>query len=237
MPMVGLGQRFLNEGIYTPKPLIEINGKPMYLMALNSLNSVADEYDLNIVVRKEVDQNWNIVDLIRTHHPGARVIVLENQTRGAAETVLQALQKSHETSSILILDCDIFFENPDFISAIKRSLDSDDDGALATFPSRDPRFSYVRTTRNVASEIIEKVVISSQAVAGAYFFKNASNFQKYAEQIMMQGLTLENPEFYISRVVQSAIADGQKFRVYEGKFESFGTPEELQIFKSIRNLS
>ena len=37
MPMGGLGQRFRDVGVFTPKPLIEVGGIPMFKRALRSL--------------------------------------------------------------------------------------------------------------------------------------------------------------------------------------------------------
>ena len=37
IPMAGAGSRFSNAGFKTPKPLIDVQGKPMYQWATNSL--------------------------------------------------------------------------------------------------------------------------------------------------------------------------------------------------------
>ena len=42
IPMAGEGKRFLDERYIMPKPLIEINGIPMILKALESLNIVGN---------------------------------------------------------------------------------------------------------------------------------------------------------------------------------------------------
>jgi hypothetical protein len=35
-------------------------------------------------------------------------------------------------------------------------------------------------------------------------------------------------EYYVSLTIQSAIVAGLRFAVFDGQFESFGTPEELE---------
>ena len=37
IPMAGLGKRFIDKGYKTPKPLILINKKPMFVRAVKSL--------------------------------------------------------------------------------------------------------------------------------------------------------------------------------------------------------
>ena len=37
MPMAGEGSRFLKEGWTTPKPLIELNGQPLFKHAISSV--------------------------------------------------------------------------------------------------------------------------------------------------------------------------------------------------------
>ena len=39
MPMAGEGSRFLQEGWTIPKPLIELNGVPLFLRAISSVSA------------------------------------------------------------------------------------------------------------------------------------------------------------------------------------------------------
>ena len=38
IPMAGLGSRFLTKGFNIPKPLIDVNGKPMIQVVVDNLN-------------------------------------------------------------------------------------------------------------------------------------------------------------------------------------------------------
>ena len=51
MPMGGLGSRFAKEGYKTPKPLIEVDGKPMFMRALDSFKPLKNAAHI-FVIRK-----------------------------------------------------------------------------------------------------------------------------------------------------------------------------------------
>ena len=75
--------------------------------------------------------------------------------------------------------------------------------------------------------MIEKKVISDLATTGVYYWKQGSEFVKYAQQ-MIASNKRANGEFYVAPVYNEAIADGKKFRVVEcSKMHCLGTPEEL----------
>ena len=46
--MAGVGKRFLDRGIKVPKPLIPVNGKPMFLYAALSL-PVSNNFFLSVI--------------------------------------------------------------------------------------------------------------------------------------------------------------------------------------------
>ena len=63
IPMAGRGKRFLDKGIETPKPLIEINSDLLYLMLLIALiwdvffyfliREIANSYDFDTIFRRK----------------------------------------------------------------------------------------------------------------------------------------------------------------------------------------
>ena len=50
LPMAGRGSRFFDDGFISPKPLIEINGKPFFYWAARSIEKFVDCADLTFVV-------------------------------------------------------------------------------------------------------------------------------------------------------------------------------------------
>jgi choline kinase len=58
MPMAGLGSRFRAAGIDIPKPLITVDGKPMFARALDSF--AGREISLTVVVRQEDEDAYGL---------------------------------------------------------------------------------------------------------------------------------------------------------------------------------
>ena len=53
MPMGGAGSRFFKNGFIIPKPLIELNGKPFFYWATQSIVKFVDVEDITFVVLKK----------------------------------------------------------------------------------------------------------------------------------------------------------------------------------------
>jgi dTDP-glucose pyrophosphorylase len=107
------------------------------------------------------------------------------------------------------------------------------DGGILTFKATHPKWSYAKLDDNgFVSEVAEKKVISDNATVGVYFWKQGSDYVKYAEQMIAKNIRVNN-EFYVCPVFNEAIADGKKIRVKEiSKMWGIGTPEDLNNFLS-----
>ena len=60
MPMGGAGSRFFNNGYLTPKPLIDINGKPFLYWATRSIQKYIDLADITFVVLNQHIEEFEI---------------------------------------------------------------------------------------------------------------------------------------------------------------------------------
>lgn len=231
MPMAGFGNRFRDVGEMTPKPLIKIGSQPMFLEALSSLSALRIT-DINyiFVVRKEDPALSEIRKSILNIMPRAKLLELDNPTNGAAETCFMARDLIDPEESLLILDCDINFDSAEFLNILEDGKASIFDGALMTFLSNDPKYSYVEVEKGLAKRTEEKQAISSSAIIGAYFFKLSRIFFDSCHELLALPISNETPEYYVSKVYNYAIAKGAKFKVVSGVFSSFGTPEELELY-------
>ena len=235
MPMAGRGQRFRDDGILIPKPLIIIDERPMFMRAIESLEKLDIPIELYIVIREDMDSEFALKNEILKWEPNANVILIQSETDGSAQTVLRASSDLNPDAPLLILDCDLKFESIDFLHAIKASPESKLDGLLLTFESANPRYSYVLEEENIAIKVAEKSVISSRALIGAYFWSRCCDFNRFANEVISAGLGNLIKEYYVSLTFQKAIDAGYKFAVIEGNFQSFGTPEELKEYQTSRD--
>ena len=73
VPLAGAGQRFVDAGYVTPKPLIKINGVPMVVKAAKSLPN-ADRWIF--ICREEHIKNYGIDKELKYYFPNADIISL-----------------------------------------------------------------------------------------------------------------------------------------------------------------
>ncbi len=230
MPMGGLGSRFAKEGYAIPKPLIEVDGKPMFMRALDSFDSVDDIQHI-FVIRKEHNEKYDLANQIKAQLPEARIAILDHDTQGAVETCLIASDLIDDTLPITVADCDIYFESDAYFEKIHDNESNNVDGMLLTFESDDARYSYVELDQtNKAIRTAEKVVISSHAILGGYFFKSGLLFKSLANQFLSEGLG-ELKEFYMSHLFNILLAQDGKVEIANvNTMHIFGTPEELNAY-------
>ena len=74
MPMGGLGLRFQKEGFVTPKPMILIEGLPMFAKALKSLDPYDAPKEVWIVVREDDQLNAGLQSKIKDFYPDCSIV-------------------------------------------------------------------------------------------------------------------------------------------------------------------
>jgi HAD superfamily hydrolase (TIGR01509 family) len=227
IPMAGAGSRFSAAGYTFPKPLIEVNGKPMIQVVVENLNI---EGTYIFIVRKEHFDKYNLKYMLDVIAPGCKIVIVESLTDGAACTTLLAKEYINNGEQLLIANSDqwVDWDSSDFMYSMQSSHI---DGGVLTFNNTHPKWSYAKVDENgIISEIREKQVISTNATVGIYHWKKGSDYVKYAEQMIDKGVRV-NGEFYVAPVYNEAIADGKKFKVYEvSEMMGLGTPEDLNFF-------
>ena len=81
IPMAGEGSRFKKAGFSFPKPLIEINQKPMIQVVIESLGLKGNYIFL---VRKEHLEKYNLKNFLRLLVPKCKIVLVDKLTEGAA---------------------------------------------------------------------------------------------------------------------------------------------------------
>lgn len=235
MPMAGEGSRFLNEGWTTPKPLIELHGMPLFKRAISSVSSDDMPMKYSFIVRKEHIDKYRIDEGIKSFTPDANIFYVEKTTRGAVETCLIAESAIADDDAVIVMDCDLEFRSVGFLEIIKtilaQSLTETQGGALVSFKSNEPRYSYAEVGEDgFVIRTAEKEVISDNALCGAYFFSSAKRFKQVAHQLLDEPI-FSKPEYYVSLLYNYLLAAGEKvFLSPLDEYYSYGTPEELKRF-------
>lgn len=227
MPMGGSGSRFSKHGFDLPKPLIPIYGKPFLFWATSSILKFNEIIDLTFVILKEHIEKYSLDKEILKHYPNARIVVLDHVLNGPVLTCLEGIKAINDDYPILFNDCDHLFKSDEFNQACKKGDILDLDGALVTFKSNEPQFSYVRYENGKAVGTVEKRVVSNDAICGAYLFRSANQFRQLAESYLSN---CEYSEYFISGMYNEMAKQGGKIAIYSTDYHiPFGTPEEYEI--------
>lgn len=227
IPMAGAGSRFAQAGYTFPKPLIEVNGKPMIQVVVENLN--VDAHFI-FLVQKEHYEKYNLKQLLNLIAPGCDIIQVNGLTEGAACTTLLAKELINNDEPLLMANSDQFVEWNSNECLYAFTADNID-GGIVTFKATHPKWSFAKLGEDgFVSEVAEKNPISDNATVGIYFWKHGNDFVRYAEQMIQKNIRTNN-EFYVCPVFNEAIQDGKKIRVKEiEKMWGLGTPEDLHYF-------
>lgn len=235
MPMAGEGSRFANAGWTIPKPLIELDGQPLFKHAISSVTADGIEMKYSFIVRHEHIEKYGIDAGIKSFLPEANIFSVMKTTRGAVETCLIAESAIADDDAVIVMDCDLEFRSVKFIEIIKgilfQSMEEANGGALVSFESDQPKYSYAEVGEDgYVVRTAEKEVISNHALCGAYFFSTGKRFKEIAYQLLNES-EFNKKEYYVSLLYNYMLAAGEKVRLVPmEEYYSYGTPEELQRY-------
>lgn len=227
IPMAGAGSRFSDAGYSFPKPLIEVNGKPMIQAVVENL---AIDATYTFIVQKEHYEKYNLEYLLNAITPECNIVQVDGITEGAAVTALLAKEYINNDAPLIMANSDqiVDWSSRDFIYGLHSK---NADGGMAIFKSNHPKWSYAKMDDfGRVSEVAEKKPISDNATVGIYYWKHGSDFVKYAEQMIEKDIRVNN-EFYVCPVFNEAIEDGKNiYGLSVSNMWGIGTPEDLQNY-------
>ena len=227
IPMAGAGSRFQQAGYTFPKPLIEVKGKPMIQVVVENLNIKAN---FIYVVQKSHREKYNLDTLLNLITPNCKIVEVDGITEGAACTALLAKEYINSENPLFFANSDQFCEW-DSNEFLYKMNETNADGGIVSFRATHPKWSFAKIDeQGLVTEVAEKNPISDIATVGYYYWKNGSDFVKYAEEMIEQDVRV-NGEFYVCPVFNQAIDDGKEIRTFDiPKMWGLGTPEDLKEY-------
>ena len=227
IPMAGAGSRFEQAGYTFPKPLIDINNKPMIQVVVDNLNIDANYI---YIVQKSHREKYNLDTLLNLITPGCKIVETNGLTEGAACTALLAKEFINNDAPLFFANSDQFVEW-DSNEFMYKMNETKADGGIVTFKAIHPKWSFAKVNElDLVTEVAEKNPISDNATVGYYFWKHGSDFVSYAEQMIERNIRVNN-EFYVCPVFNQAIEDNKEIRIFNiDKMWGLGTPEDLRYF-------
>jgi len=227
IPMAGAGSRFQQAGYTFPKPLIDVKGRPMIQVVTDNLNIKAN---FIYVVQKEHRKQYNLDTLLDLITPGCKIVEVDGITEGAACTALLAKEHINTDNPLFFANSDQFVEW-DSNEFMYKMNETEADGGIVTFKATHPKWSFAKTDdKGLVTEVAEKNPISDLATVGFYYWKNGSDFVKYAEEMIEEDIRVNN-EFYVCPVFNQAIKDKKEIRTFNvDNMWGLGTPEDLKNY-------
>jgi HAD superfamily hydrolase (TIGR01509 family) len=227
IPMAGAGSRFAQAGYTFPKPLIDVNGRPMIQVVVDNIGLEANYI---FVVQKEHREKYNLDTMLGLIAPKCKIVEVDGITEGAACTALLAKEYIDNDSPLFFANSDQYvdWEPVEFMYNMQETKA---DGGIVTFNAMHPKWSFAKVNdKGIVTEVAEKKPISNNATVGYYYWKHGSDFVKYAEQMIERDIRVNN-EFYVCPVFNQAIEDKKIIRDFKAyRMWGLGTPEDLEFF-------
>lgn len=236
VPMSGAGNSFIQAGYTFPKPLIDMNGKPMVQLVIENLTPKVS-HKFILVCRKEHYDKYSLHQIFTNAIKGDFIAIpLIAPTQGAACSILNATDYINNDQELIIANADQIID-VDINKFINFARKSKAEGVIMTFNSQHPRWSYAKVDkRGNVLEVAEKKVISDQATVGIYYFKTGKSFVKATFSMIEKNIRLNN-DFYVCPVYNELILDEKKivnWQIKQSQMHGLGTPEDLNNYLNLK---
>ena len=231
IPMAGKGERFVNAGFTTPKPLIPVDGEPMVARAVASLPHTGA---YRFVCQSEHLKSDEMTEALRAF-PHAKLIPIDYVTEGQAVSCALGLGPEDSDRSLWIGACD---NGMRYDGSRLQTLVNDPtvDGIVFTMkghPSavaHPQMYGWVKTRdHDIAEAILVKQPVSNHpetdhAIVGAFYFRRVGLFQDGLAALRQKNERINN-EFYVDSVMAELVRTGAKIVAFEVDYYlGWGTP-------------
>jgi len=239
LPMAGRGSRFSQKGYELPKPMLEVDGEPMIVKAVQCL----PKSDNNVFICLEEHLGrYSLEETLKDRFNG-EIVSIEGTTEGQACTceigIIQA--NVNIESPIMISACDngVSYDKSRYMDMVEdESID------IIVWSFRNNQTSKVNPNMyawlEVDSEGYIKHVsckkfiyddpLNTHAIIGTMFFRKAKYFMDGLKKNFDESITT-NGEYYVDDVINQNIKDGLKVKVFEANsYICWGTPDDYMTY-------
>ena len=237
IPLAGRGSRFVKEGYITPKPLIEVSGKPMIIQAARSLPNTEKQI---FVTLQEHLEAFPLEKILKSEFNNSQIVPINEVTEGQAITCSLGLKDADNEASLLIAATDNgMIYNP--IVYQKLVDDMSVDAIIFTFRHHvsskvNPQmYGWVKTDGDNAIEVSVKAPISNDpyndhAIVGTFYFRKVDFFKQALNSLLSKEVRV-NGEYYVDSLMGELIELGLKVKVLEVEdYICWGTPNDYETF-------
>ena len=238
--MSGFGERFRRAGYSVPKPLIEIDGKPIIAHVIDMFPG---EEDFIFICNQDHLDNpdYRMESILRQYCPTGQVIGIAPHKLGPVHAVRKIEHLIDPEHPVIVNYCDFtcywdWNHFKKFVSATGCS------GAIPAYKGFHPHtlgstnYAYMRESGGWVLDIQEKQPYTDNrmqefASSGTYYFASGRLMSEAFRRTMEQRLNVGG-EYYVSLAYQPLLADKLPVAVYPLQhFMQWGTPEDVAEYK------
>jgi len=242
IPMSGFGERFRKAGHRVPKPLIEIDGRPIISYVID-LFPGADSFIFVCNEEHLAEPAFRMSQILQYYAPGCKIVAIKPHRLGPVHAVLESKEYIDPNIPTIINYCDFtcYWDFDDFRTFLH---EIDCDGAIPAYKGFHPHslgstyYAYMKTDGMRMLDIQEKQPFSDQpmeeyASSGTYYFKTgALCLETLSEHIQREELTVGG-EFYVSLSYKILLERSKTVAVYPLQhFMQWGTPQDVETYKN-----
>lgn len=236
IPMSGFGERFRRAGYSVPKPLVEIEGKPIIAHVIDMFPG---EDDFLFICNSEHLENpdYRMAEILRQYCPTGRVISIPPHKLGPIHAVRQVEHLVDPSRPAVVNYCDFtcYWDWHHFKRFVAASAC---DGAIPAYKGFHPHtlgstnYAYMREQNGWVQDIQEKQPYTDNrmqeyASSGTYYFASGQILSDAFRATMEQGINV-NGEYYVSLAYKPLLQENRAIAVYPLQhFMQWGTPEDV----------
>jgi len=246
IPMSGTGERFRRAGYREIKPLIEVEGKPLFAHVVNLFPG---EMDFLFICNQDhlADKSAQVEETIKRYCHTATIIGVAPHKAGPVHAVLQAGGHIKPDRPAIVSYCD-YGAVWDYVAFKKFVAENKCDGAVIGYTGfhphmlREQRYGYVRMEGERVADIREKQPYTDKpmneiALCGAYYFRDPQKMLEALRELSAHDELRIEGEHYISLAYRFMLAMGADIRTFLlDHFLQWGTPEDLRDYLYYSNL-
>jgi len=237
--MSGVGQRFIDAGFKDPKPLIEIDGKPIIQHVVELFPG---ESKFTFICNQTHLDSTNMRSILEKIAPHANIVSIENHKKGPVFAVSKIFNLIEDNEEVIFNYCD-FGTHWNYEDFLKHTRDRGADGAIPAYKRFHPHmlgstnYAFMRDEKQWMLEIKEKEPFTDNrmneyASNGTYYFKNGRSVKKYFPLLMERDINL-NGEYYVSLIYNLLVKDQLKVSIYDIEHMlQWGTPQDVEEYNT-----
>lgn len=234
--MSGFGERFRRVGYTVPKPLIEIDGKPIIEYVVEMFPGAED---FVFVCNRDhlADADLGMADVLDRIAPGSTVVPIAPHKRGPVHAVLEAASAVDLVGPVVVNYCDFtcYWDWQWFRRFVSESACA---GAIPAYRGFHPHslgstnYAYMREKAGWVTDIREKESftperMSEYASSGTYYFATGALMLDAFRAIVQRDLNVAG-EYYVSLAYQHLLDASLPVAVYPLQhFMQWGTPDDV----------